>query len=696
MSANIIPETTAETDMNRTLESQRQDLQPPVYHETMVACTPSPGFDNSVGLISRNENMESMDLGISQEMEKMGLEARGAMIEGIETGVQDPSSSSGLAGVSFKYETESGRDSGAISVSESTPSTATASRGNTQDDKYDEDEALEFERMLFNYNKAGKYFEALDWANTEAYLSAVMIVLDTHPKFETKFQVTDKFNIMSILVLCQTRQEKWNEVLNNIDIVMENAKVSTKLPEDLQSVIGTLENLRADAYMGLGDLENARVACKKAIQIRKTDSKRLGESVSLMVNILGKMGAEHDVEAGFYKALISQEPDVLQKEASVEQLKTQEHAQERNQSIENHIPVDGDAPHTEESDIENVVKDLPSPTFTKECMRALSLRWKDLKKAESYKALEVPGEPKTENLLHLSTGELLDTFGLKTINDPLGGKQIVSAQYSESEKGPEVLINPSAMRTVVHRTIVEEGHIEIAEALLKLDRELFLNVLFNVSSCLHPSDYGSPLHYAVIYGNLEIVALLHKYGVDFNSLTKQQFTAIHIAAAVGDVGVKMMELLIANGAVVNGPIVRQNQCNTSPLHALVLGDRVGGVLEKISLLLRKGADRNAVDHSMMTPLMMSVEALAGGITLALLEVGANANIKNNNGDTALHLAARFYNDALDEATWKEGHIKIEWLLMFKADKNLKNKMGKRPIDYVHGYDNLRMLDGILK
>ena len=85
MPSDITSETAAKSDTNRTLENQWQDVQRLVYHETMVAYTLGPGFDNSVGLLGRSGNMESMSFEICQGMESMGLGDQETRIEGFET-----------------------------------------------------------------------------------------------------------------------------------------------------------------------------------------------------------------------------------------------------------------------------------------------------------------------------------------------------------------------------------------------------------------------------------------------------------------------------------------------------------------------------------------------------------------------------------------------------------------------------------
>ncbi|KAF3160755.1 hypothetical protein TWF788_002892 [Orbilia oligospora] len=194
-----------------------------------------------------------------------------------------------------------------------------------------------------------------------------------------------------------------------------------------------------------------------------------------------------------------------------------------------------------------------------------------------------------------------------------------------------------------------------------------------------------------------MVALLLKYGADINSMTSQAYTALHIAAGMRGKGTKMMELLIVCGAATAGPIVRQNMRGVSPLHLSLSKKQGPNEIDKLALLLKNGAEINAKDCYGETPLMRSTHTSMAPTTLFLLEAGANVQVVRSNGDSALHLAARYYNDSGNSKAHREdGKFKIGWLLKYKADKNLKNKEGMRPIDYVKGEAALKMLGGVLK
>ena len=56
----------------------------------------------------------------------------------------------------------------------------------------------------------------------------------------------------------------------------------------------------------------------------------------------------------------------------------------------------------------------------------------------------------------------------------------------------------------------------------------------------------------------------------------------------------------------------------------------------VQLLLERGADANARDNDHITPLHLASEDGRLKIVRALLDRGANVNMENNRGETSLH------------------------------------------------------------
>ena len=79
------------------------------------------------------------------------------------------------------------------------------------------------------------------------------------------------------------------------------------------------------------------------------------------------------------------------------------------------------------------------------------------------------------------------------------------------------------------------------------------------------------------------------------------------------------------------------------------------------------------------PLSMAARTSKADVIRALLEAGADPNARDEDGDTALHDAARY---------GKAGE-KLEALLEGGADPTLRNNAGKLPWDYARANEALR-------
>ena len=97
------------------------------------------------------------------------------------------------------------------------------------------------------------------------------------------------------------------------------------------------------------------------------------------------------------------------------------------------------------------------------------------------------------------------------------------------------------------------------------------------------------------------------------------------------------------------------------LHTAIMS----GNLEAVKQHIEAGTDINKKEQmSGSTPLIAAVSFNKTAIAKALIDAGADLNLKNNDGSTALHSAAFF------------GHIEIvQMLIDAKADKTLKNNYG---------------------
>ncbi|WP_065094827.1 MULTISPECIES: ankyrin repeat domain-containing protein [unclassified Wolbachia] len=151
---------------------------------------------------------------------------------------------------------------------------------------------------------------------------------------------------------------------------------------------------------------------------------------------------------------------------------------------------------------------------------------------------------------------------------------------------------------------------------------------------LHARDINgrTPLHTAVAHGNLEMVKYLIKKRADVNAPDYSRDTPLHVAAS---------------------PPVSRDSLE----------------IEILKYLIKNGANLNARGRDNYTPLHIAVLCIGnsrGIITMkTLIEAGADVNIPNYNGDTALHTVNRMRHTSLEKLLIEAG-----------ADPNIKNKKGE--------------------
>ena len=216
------------------------------------------------------------------------------------------------------------------------------------------------------------------------------------------------------------------------------------------------------------------------------------------------------------------------------------------------------------------------------------------------------------------------------------------------------------------------------------------------------SVYRKPLMLATRRGHVETIKLLLAKGADVNAILNADITALSIAVQGNNAAV--VRLLVASGAntsaenllylAAGAPWVTDEDENphperTSEILQLLLdkganakspaGDRallVANSLEKVKLLLARGANPNATGRDGLTPLIAAADRGDSQIVEALLSAGADVNAQDSNGDTALLLLL----DASDrrrKRNVEEYPVLVGALLRAKnINVNAQNKKGE--------------------
>jgi len=153
----------------------------------------------------------------------------------------------------------------------------------------------------------------------------------------------------------------------------------------------------------------------------------------------------------------------------------------------------------------------------------------------------------------------------------------------------------------------------------------------------------SALHEAVRLGNVPLAALFLKAGASATLADNQGNTPLHNLVLFDSV--EMGELLVANGANVEAA---NNEGRT------VLQETVRRGLLKLSVwLIKKGANPNTRDNLGRTPLFDAVQSGPDMVKL-LLGAGTGVNLRDATGSTVIHFAATAPNQAVVDLLMQAG------------------------------------------
>jgi fibronectin type 3 and ankyrin repeat domains protein 1 len=136
---------------------------------------------------------------------------------------------------------------------------------------------------------------------------------------------------------------------------------------------------------------------------------------------------------------------------------------------------------------------------------------------------------------------------------------------------------------------------------------------------------------AAFIGNINIIKQLRSHGASYTLKDKQNMTVVHFAVDGGhcdtlryvlmDGGDKFIESKDNNGWT---PLLRAASINSTA--------------EIVAVLVKHGADLNAVDNKDKTPIMIATVMGNLGVVKALVQFGSSINIKNKYGRSLYELA----------------------------------------------------------
>jgi ankyrin repeat protein len=208
------------------------------------------------------------------------------------------------------------------------------------------------------------------------------------------------------------------------------------------------------------------------------------------------------------------------------------------------------------------------------------------------------------------------------------------------------------------------------------------------------------LEAAIQSGHTDVVKMLLLAGANVNAGAGNRTSALHVAAASGKTDV--VNALLDAGARVD--VVDQD--GNAPLHIAVANPTNK---EIVKALLDAGAKVDAANHEGMQPLHLAARSAGVGTVQTLLASGAKADAVDVHGLRPLHLVAlggaRRMNAVRASAAGAQNLRKLlyglEYLTVVKvllsngASFDVKDKNGKRPIDYAAEGGFTEMVDVLL-
>lgn len=242
----------------------------------------------------------------------------------------------------------------------------------------------------------------------------------------------------------------------------------------------------------------------------------------------------------------------------------------------------------------------------------------------------------------------------------------------------------------------ERGHYRVVDLLIEkfkvpvFNRTRDGNTLMHIASKSGPPEMaliflrkGVPLHMpnkkgakaihmAAMAGHADVVKSIIQKGEDVDCKTNDGYTALHLAVESGQADI--VEALLGYGASVQ---VKTEHSGETPLH---IAARVDGGRPCTELLLKSGAEVNALQLELETPLHLAARHGHLDTVTALLDEGASLELQNELGENSLHV------------TVKRGHLKVcEHLLQTLQDRkgrvpverlvNQPNKQGESAVHY---------------
>jgi len=171
----------------------------------------------------------------------------------------------------------------------------------------------------------------------------------------------------------------------------------------------------------------------------------------------------------------------------------------------------------------------------------------------------------------------------------------------------------------------DAGHLKCAEALCAAGADVDLQ----------DTDGMTPMHFAATHGHVHVIDMLIKSEGNPRTADAEGWTALTFAANEGQFEATqfLVNTLLQKGASLKEMVDKDGR---TPL----IEAACGGHIAVVKCLVEKGFDINAQDHNGMTALMHACTECQVDVTRALVQLGADAAIVNNDEKAAQDIALR--------------------------------------------------------
>jgi len=206
--------------------------------------------------------------------------------------------------------------------------------------------------------------------------------------------------------------------------------------------------------------------------------------------------------------------------------------------------------------------------------------------------------------------------------------------------------------------------LHLLSAVYYLDRTSTLLLLLEKGAQVNTVDKNgaTPLHTAAENNYAPFVKVLLEHGADIEMKHKKYSTTpLHTAVLSWKSGIETMRILLAAGANINA----KDDTLRTPLFLALARNNT----ERLKFLLDNVADPNAQANDGETPLHSAMTTGDLSIIELLINAGAKIEIKDNWGSTPLHRAV--YYGKVDA---------VKFLIEKGANPDTKDNNGKKPLD----------------